>query len=93
MWILMLPLQAAADLVLMVMDASVGWTQADGSIFDSLWGQGPGTRSCRVRGQALLVANKSDLAGGLAGGRGDWGGALNWSMLAFALLPYSESIR
>ena len=62
-------LQAAADLVLMVIDASEGWTEADGMIFSSLWGQGPGSRSCKVRGQAMLVANKSDLAGELTGGR------------------------
>lgn len=56
---------AAADVVIMVVDAAQGWTDADGEIFDSLWGkEGPGSRSCKVRGPALLVANKQDLAGG-----------------------------
>jgi tRNA modification GTPase len=55
---------AAADVVIMVVDAEQGWTDADGDIFDSLWGkEGPGSRSCKVRGPALLVANKQDLAG------------------------------
>lgn len=55
---------AAADVVIMVVDAQQGWTDADGEIFDSLWGkEGPGSRSCKVRGPALLVANKQDLAG------------------------------
>jgi hypothetical protein len=55
----------------MVVDASQGWTEADGDIFKSLWGDGPGTRSCKVKGQALLVTNKSDLAGEWrAGSRG-----------------------
>lgn len=55
---------AAADVVVMVVDAEQGWTDADGEIFDSLWGkEGPGSRSCKVRGPALLVANKQDLAG------------------------------
>jgi len=55
---------AAADVVIMVVDAAQGWTDADGDIFDSLWGkEGPGSRSCKVRGPALLVANKQDLAG------------------------------
>lgn len=58
---------AAADVVIMVVDAEAGWTDADGDIFDSLWGkEGPGSRSCKVRGPALLVANKQDLAGGWA---------------------------
>eukprot|EP00878_Enallax_costatus_P024061 GHUV01025649.1.p1 GENE.GHUV01025649.1~~GHUV01025649.1.p1 ORF type:complete len:445 (+),score=114.58 GHUV01025649.1:758-2092(+) len=57
---------AAADMVLMVIDAAAGWTDADGEIFESLWGkEGPGGRGCLVKGPALLVANKSDLAGKL----------------------------
>lgn len=57
---------AAADLVLMVIDAATGWTDADGDIFESLWGkEGPGGRKCLVQGLALLVVNKSDLAGKL----------------------------
>ncbi|KIZ05706.1 tRNA modification GTPase mnmE [Monoraphidium neglectum] len=52
-----------ADIVLMVVDASAGWTEADQVIYSDLWGKGPGTRSCRVKGMSLLVANKADLAG------------------------------
>ncbi|KAI8468364.1 MAG: P-loop containing nucleoside triphosphate hydrolase protein [Monoraphidium minutum] len=52
-----------ADIVLMVIDAAAGWSEADQAIFAALWGKGPGTRSCRVKGMALLVANKADLAG------------------------------
>jgi tRNA modification GTPase len=59
---------AAADVVVMVVDASVGWTDADGEIFDGLWGkEGPSSAACRVKGPALLVANKSDLAGAAGG--------------------------
>jgi tRNA modification GTPase len=59
---------AAADVVIMVVDAEQGWTDADGDIFNSLWGkEGPGSRSCKVRGPALLVANKQDLAGNARG--------------------------
>ncbi|KAJ9521765.1 hypothetical protein QJQ45_015315 [Haematococcus lacustris] len=59
---------AAADIVLMVVDAqascssAAGWTVADGEIFQALWGQGPGTAGCSVQGQALLLVNKTDLA-------------------------------
>lgn len=52
---------AAADVVLMVVDGAEGWTEADGIIFKALWGDGLGTPTCRVRGPALLVANKDDL--------------------------------
>ena len=38
-----------------------GWTPEDAEIFTSLWGNGPGTRSCAVKGLSLLVANKHDL--------------------------------
>lgn len=38
-----------------------GWTADDGAIFTALWGDGPGSRACAVRGQSLLVANKTDL--------------------------------
>ncbi|WIA14128.1 hypothetical protein OEZ85_002672 [Tetradesmus obliquus] len=56
---------AAADVVVMVVDAAAGWTDDDGEIFDALWGRdGPGSSSCKVRGPALLVVNKSDLAAG-----------------------------
>lgn len=65
---------AAADLVVMVVDGSTGWTEADGDIFRSLWGDGAGSRSCKVRGQALLVVNKCDLSGEGLGGREDRGG-------------------
>ncbi|GBF90356.1 tRNA modification GTPase-like protein, partial [Raphidocelis subcapitata] len=54
---------AGADIVVMVVDAASGWTEADGEIFSGLWGKGPGTRGCKVKGAALLVANKADLAG------------------------------
>lgn len=55
---------AAADVVIMVVDAVTGWTDADGEIFDSLWGkEGPHSSSCRVKGPALLAINKTDLAG------------------------------
>jgi hypothetical protein len=50
----------------MVIDAAKGWTEADAAIFKELWGKGPGTRDCKVKGMALLVANKADLAGGWA---------------------------
>lgn len=53
----------AADIVIMVVDAAAGWTDADTTIFNSLWGQGVGSRQCRVKGLAVLVANKADLAG------------------------------
>lgn len=52
-----------ADIVLMVMDASAGWTAADAEIFRSMWGDGPGSSSCLVQAPALLVANKMDLMG------------------------------
>jgi hypothetical protein len=39
-----------------------GWTDADGEIFKALWGDGPGTSTCAVRGLSLLVVNKTDLA-------------------------------
>jgi len=36
----------------------------DGEIFEALWGkQGVGSSSCKVKGPALLVTNKQDLAG------------------------------
>jgi tRNA modification GTPase len=55
---------AAADVVIMVIDAAAGWTDDDGEIFDALWGkQGPSSSSCKVKGPALLVVNKCDLAG------------------------------
>jgi tRNA modification GTPase len=58
---------AAADVVVMVVDGSQGWTDADGEVFDSLWGkEGAASSACRVKGPALLVANKSDLAAGRA---------------------------
>jgi hypothetical protein len=38
-----------------------GWTEEDAEIFKALWGEGPGTESCVVKGLSLLVANKSDL--------------------------------
>ncbi|KAG2447372.1 hypothetical protein HYH02_007700 [Chlamydomonas schloesseri] len=52
---------AAADVVIMVVDGAEGWTDADAEIYRSLWGDGPGSATCRVRGPALLVANKDDL--------------------------------
>ncbi|KAG1678814.1 hypothetical protein FOA52_012854 [Chlamydomonas sp. UWO 241] len=62
---------AAADIVIMVIDGQAGWTPADAEIFTALWGDGPGTRSCAVKGLSLLVANKHDLAkGSAAGGTG-----------------------
>lgn len=57
-----------ADIVLMVVDAAAGWTEADQDIFGGLWGKGPGSKACKVKGMALLVANKADLAGEGAGG-------------------------
>ncbi|MEW5313204.1 MAG: hypothetical protein WDW38_004790 [Sanguina aurantia] len=51
----------SADVVIMVVDAQQGWTRADSDIFTALWGEGPGTASCRVQGLAMLVANKCDL--------------------------------
>ncbi|PNW72451.1 hypothetical protein CHLRE_16g681238v5 [Chlamydomonas reinhardtii] len=61
---------AAADVVIMVVDSAEGWTDADTEIYRSLWGDGPGSSGCRVRGPALLVANKDDLraAGPASGG-------------------------
>lgn len=56
-----------------MVDASAGWTEADQVIYSDLWGKGPGTRSCRVKGMSLLVANKADLAGGgFVRGTGGW---------------------
>ncbi|PNH05164.1 tRNA modification GTPase MnmE [Tetrabaena socialis] len=52
---------AAADVVVMVVDGAEGWTDADAAIFRALWGDGPGTPGCKVKGAALLVANKEDL--------------------------------
>lgn len=40
----------------------MGWTEEDGEIFRALWGDGPGTESCVVKGLSILVANKSDLS-------------------------------
>ncbi len=54
---------SGADVVVMVVDASAGWTQEDGEIFNALWGNGPGSSTCRVKGLGLLVANKADLPG------------------------------
>jgi len=51
----------AADIVLMVVDAQEGWTADDSTIFRALWGDGPGSRTCAVRGLSLLVVNKTDL--------------------------------
>lgn len=45
----------------MVIDAQQGWTREDSDIFTALWGDGPGTRGCKVQGLAMLVANKCDL--------------------------------
>lgn len=70
---------AAADVVIMVMDAAAGWTDDDGEIFIALWGrEGLGSSSCKVKGPALLVANKSDLAG--EPGRVE-GPAVTWQVL------------
>lgn len=55
---------AAADVVVMVVDGAEGWTDADSDIYKALWGAGPGTASCKVKGLALLVANKDDLRAG-----------------------------
>ncbi|GAX77543.1 hypothetical protein CEUSTIGMA_g4987.t1 [Chlamydomonas eustigma] len=52
---------AQADIVVMVIDAQVGWTQEDTDIFHSLWGNGANTKGCSVKGLSLLVANKQDL--------------------------------
>ncbi|KAG2494350.1 hypothetical protein HYH03_007407 [Edaphochlamys debaryana] len=54
----------AADVVIMVVDGAQGWTDADGEIFRSLWGDGPGSSGCQVQGLSLLVANKEDLREG-----------------------------
>lgn len=51
----------SADVVIMVIDAQQGWTREDSDIFTALWGDGPGTRGCKVQGLAMLVANKCDL--------------------------------
>lgn len=55
---------AEADLVIMVVDGRAGWTDGDGAMFKTLWGSGRGSASCKVRGEALLVINKVDLAQG-----------------------------
>ncbi len=39
---------AAADIVIMVLDASVGWTAQDGEIFAALWGHGVGSANCKA---------------------------------------------
>ncbi|GIL54000.1 hypothetical protein Vafri_9551 [Volvox africanus] len=51
----------AADIVIMVVDGATGWTDTDTDIFRALWGDGPGSSTCKVKGLALLVANKDDL--------------------------------
>ncbi|GLI68378.1 hypothetical protein VaNZ11_012702 [Volvox africanus] len=51
----------AADIVIMVVDGATGWTDTDNDIFRALWGDGPGSSTCKVKGLALLVANKDDL--------------------------------
>lgn len=54
----------AADIVIMVADAQSGWTEEDSRIFTALWGDGLGSSKCKVKGVALLVANKVDLQAG-----------------------------
>ncbi|KAF8061319.1 mnmE [Scenedesmus sp. PABB004] len=94
----------AADVVVMVIDAAAGWTQEDREIFEALWGApggggGGGGGGAGVRGPALLVANKSDLAGaarrGAAAARA--GKALSLPLLAketfAAVVPTSAVTR
>ncbi|GLC38814.1 hypothetical protein PLESTB_000713000 [Pleodorina starrii] len=66
---------AAADIVVMVVDGAVGWTDADSDIYRALWGDGPGSASCKVKGLSLLVANKDDLRGS-AGAQNGAGGSV-----------------
>eukprot|EP00192_Tetraselmis_astigmatica_P003258 CAMPEP_0117660180 /NCGR_PEP_ID=MMETSP0804-20121206/6829_1 /TAXON_ID=1074897 /ORGANISM="Tetraselmis astigmatica, Strain CCMP880" /LENGTH=553 /DNA_ID=CAMNT_0005466889 /DNA_START=229 /DNA_END=1886 /DNA_ORIENTATION=- len=53
----------AADIVIMVVDASLGWTEDDQILCDSLWGECvvDGVRQPRVTAPSLLVLNKTDL--------------------------------
>ena len=47
-----------ADLIVMVMDVSEGWTDGDAAVFQSLWGDGS-----HIRPPAILAANKTDKTG------------------------------
>ena len=46
--------------------SQAGWSPEDDEIFKSLWGNGPNTPSCSVKGLSLLVANKHDLVSSTA---------------------------
>jgi len=56
----------AADIVVMVVDAELGWTQEDQQLFESLWGDYAvdGVRQPRVAAPSVLVRNKMDLIDG-----------------------------
>lgn len=77
------------------MDGLLTNWSADSSPRRSLWGDGPGSSGCRVRGPALLVANKDDLrAAGAASawrpegwGRSAW--TLDWLAVPGARLVFS----
>eukprot|EP00798_Chlamydomonas_sp_ICE-L_P001846 gene1846-33265_t len=64
-----------ADIVFMVIDAKEGWTSKDQEIFSAMWGAGPTSSSCSVKGLAMLVANKTDLADSDAASTSDSEGA------------------
>lgn len=55
-----------ADLVLMVMDYSEGWTDSDALVFSSLWGNGTSTNGKKLNITGILVANKIDKTSVLA---------------------------
>eukprot|EP00210_Caulerpa_lentillifera_P008120 g7754.t1 len=49
-----------ADVVLMVMDYSEGWTESDLLVFTSLWGEGSSAKTKKPHMSDILVANKID---------------------------------
>ncbi|KAK9814788.1 hypothetical protein WJX72_011484 [[Myrmecia] bisecta] len=51
----------AADIVIWVIDSQAGWTGEDDLLFHALWGEGPGSATCRLQAPALLACNKCDL--------------------------------
>lgn len=61
-----------ADLVLMVMDYSEGWTESDALVFSSLWGTGRTRIEAKSNIAGILVANKTDKTSKLASDLTSW---------------------
>lgn len=70
-----------------------GWTASDAEIFSALWGDGPGTRSCAVKGLSLLVANKHDLVTVRSNGSRDGEGAFAVCIHAFCCVWITVAMR